>query len=78
VEDRGLGIPTGEVEQVFEPFFRGREALDRQIGGTGLGLALVWQVMKAHGGSVSVASTPGQGSVFSLRLPCAAAEAGPG
>jgi signal transduction histidine kinase len=69
VEDRGMGIPPEEVGQVFEPFFRGRAALTGQIRGTGLGLALVTRVMEAHGGSVSVHSTPGQGSVFVLRLP---------
>jgi signal transduction histidine kinase len=69
VEDRGIGIPPDELGRVFEPFFRGREALARQIRGTGLGLALVARVMRAHGGAVSVTSTPGEGSVFVLRLP---------
>jgi signal transduction histidine kinase len=69
VEDEGLGIPRDEVDHVFEPFFRGREALGRQIRGTGLGLALVARVMRAHGGRVSVESAPGAGSVFVLRLP---------
>jgi signal transduction histidine kinase len=73
VEDEGMGIPRDEVAHVFEPFFRGREALDRQIRGTGLGLALVQRVMRAHGGDVSVESTPGAGSVFVLRLPGAGA-----
>jgi signal transduction histidine kinase len=71
VEDEGMGIPRDERDQLFEPFFRGREALDRQIRGTGLGLALVARVLRAHGGEVSVESTPGAGSVFVLRLPCA-------
>jgi signal transduction histidine kinase len=75
VEDRGLGIPPEEVDHIFEPFFRGREAQRRQIRGTGLGLALVSRVMRAHGGGVSVESTAGRGSVFVLRLP--AAPAGP-
>jgi signal transduction histidine kinase len=69
VEDQGMGIPRDEVDQVFEPFFRGREALDRQIRGTGLGLALVARIMRAHGGGVSVESAPGAGSTFALRLP---------
>jgi signal transduction histidine kinase len=77
VEDRGMGIPPDEVGHVFEPFFRGREALARQIRGTGLGLALVARVMEAHGGAVSCRSTPGQGSVFVLRLPSAPAEDAP-
>ena len=70
VEDRGIGIPAGELGQVFDPFFRGHEAIRRQIRGTGLGLALVSRVMKAHGGGVSVESRPGQGSKFVLHLPC--------
>jgi signal transduction histidine kinase len=74
VEDRGMGIPPDEVGHVFEPFFRGREPLARQIRGTGLGLALVARVVQAHGGTVSVDSAAGRGSVFRLRLPCAAAD----
>jgi signal transduction histidine kinase len=71
VEDEGMGIPPDEVAQVFEPFFRGRQALARQIRGTGLGLALVARVMRAHRGGVSVQSTPDQGSIFVLWLPAA-------
>jgi len=76
IEDRGMGIPPDEIGLVFEPFFRGREPLKRQIRGTGLGLALVARVMRAHGGAVSVDSRPGRGSVFLLRLPCAPDEPG--
>jgi signal transduction histidine kinase len=68
-----MGIPADELGQVFDPFFRGREAVSRQIRGTGLGLSLVSRVMKAHGGSVQVDSTPGQGTCFTLRLPAAPA-----
>ena len=77
VEDRGLGIPADELSQVFEPFFRGREPMKRQIRGTGLGLSLVTRIMKAHGGSVSAESTPGQGSRFVLRLPSPAQDTRP-
>jgi signal transduction histidine kinase len=73
VRDQGMGIPADELGQVFDPFFRGREAVSRQIRGTGLGLSLVSRVMKAHGGSVQVDSTPGQGTCFTLRLPAAPA-----
>jgi signal transduction histidine kinase len=76
VSDHGIGIPASEVRHIFEPFFRGQEALALQIHGTGLGLSLVARVMKAHGGRITVESTPGRGSCFVLRLP-AAAEAGP-
>jgi signal transduction histidine kinase len=79
IEDRGLGIPTDEQRLVFEPFFRGRDPMTRQIRGTGLGLALVQRVMKAHGGRVSLESTAGQGSRFTLHLPSPASlRAGPG
>jgi signal transduction histidine kinase len=73
VQDQGMGIPADELGLVFDPFFRGREAVSRQIRGTGLGLSLVSRVMKAHGGSVQVDSTPGQGTCFTLRLPAAPA-----
>jgi signal transduction histidine kinase len=69
VEDHGLGIPPVEVAQIFEPFFRGEEALRRQIRGTGLGLSLVKRIVEAHGGTVRVASRPGQGSAFTITLP---------
>jgi signal transduction histidine kinase len=72
ISDQGIGIPASEVGQIFEPFFRGREALAQQIHGTGLGLSLVARVMKAHGGRITVESTPGRGSSFVLRLPSGA------
>lgn len=76
IEDRGLGIPADELGQVFDAFFRGREAVSRQIRGTGLGLSLVARVMKAHGGTVSVDSTPGQGTRLILRLPASTGASG--
>ena len=69
VEDEGLGIAAEERKHIFEPFYRGREAVARQIQGTGLGLSLVWRIAEAHGGSVTVKSEPGRGSAFTLRLP---------
>jgi two-component system sensor histidine kinase SenX3 len=71
VADHGMGIPPDEVDQIFEPFFRGREPLSRQIRGTGLGLALVARVVRAHGGTIAVTSSPAEGSTFILRLPSA-------
>ena len=56
---------------MFEPFYRGRDAIDRQIRGSGLGLSLVKLTVEAIGGRVSVQSAPGQGSTFTLRLPIA-------
>ena len=69
VEDRGLGIDAEDRKHIFEPFYRGREAVSKQIHGSGLGLNLVHRIAEAHGGRVSVASEPGKGSVFSLTLP---------
>lgn len=71
VADRGGGIPTGDLAHIFEPFYRGRCALDQQIRGNGLGLSLVKLVVEAHGGRVSAKSVPGQGSTFTLSLPVA-------
>ena len=59
--DRGHGIAAADLPHVFEPFYRGREAQERQIHGFGLGLALVRRTVEDHGGRVSVASTPGCG-----------------
>lgn len=69
VSDRGPGIPPGERERLFEPFFRGRVAQDRQLPGSGLGLHLVRRIAAAHGGRVEVRSAPGRGSTFALVLP---------
>jgi signal transduction histidine kinase len=54
VEDRGPGIPPGERAHVFEPFYRGSAARDRQAPGSGLGLSLVRHVVESHGGRVRV------------------------
>jgi signal transduction histidine kinase len=69
VEDQGVGIAPDEVSRVFEPFYRGREVVEAQIHGNGLGLSLVKQVIEAHKGSASVVSVQGQGSAFTLHLP---------
>lgn len=72
VEDRGLGIGSADIAHIFEPFYRGHEAVAAQIKGSGVGLSLVKQIVEAHRGRVSVKSTPGTGSVFTLHLPIAA------
>jgi signal transduction histidine kinase len=69
VEDRGLGIAAEDRKHIFEPFYRGREAVSRQIQGSGLGLHLVRRIIEAHGGTVSVHSEPGHGSTFTIELP---------
>lgn len=75
VDDRGVGIDAEDRKRVFEPFYRGRVALDRQIQGSGLGLSLVERIAHAHGGEVTVASEPGKGSTFTLTLPAAPEQA---
>ncbi|MEY4635848.1 MAG: Sensor histidine kinase YycG [Acidobacteriota bacterium] len=69
VEDHGLGIDTDDRKHIFEPFYRGREAVSKQIQGSGLGLNLVARIAEAHGGQVNVTSETGKGSVFTLTLP---------
>ena len=72
VADRGRGIPAEELAHIFEPFYRGAYARDRQIHGNGLGLSLVQRIVTAHGGRVTVKSAPDQGSTFTMHLPVAA------
>jgi two-component system OmpR family sensor kinase len=67
VADTGLGIPEDELSHVFEELYRGQEA--RGIEGSGLGLTLVKAVVERHGGTVTLRSRVGQGSVFTLHLP---------
>jgi len=69
VTDHGIGIPQEELKRVFQRFYRIATPENRAISGTGLGLSLVAHIAEAHGGSVEVASKPGEGSTFSLRLP---------
>ena len=69
IEDKGIGIPASEVPYIFEPFYRGREVIAAQIHGSGLGLSLVKNIIEAHGGTITVASTQGEGSSFTLNLP---------
>jgi two-component system NtrC family sensor kinase len=68
VTDTGIGIPPEAVSKVFEPFFTTKE----KGRGTGLGLSIVHEIMNAHGGKISAASTLGEGTTFSLRLPLVA------
>lgn len=69
VRDHGMGIPSADLERVFERFYRVDRARSRETGGTGLGLAIVRHVAGNHRGDVRVESREGEGSTFTLRLP---------
>jgi len=71
VSDTGPGIAPDELSHVFERFWRSGKSRSRQTGGSGIGLALVKQLVEAHGGRVSVESAPGQGATFRVVLPAA-------
>lgn len=69
VEDRGIGISRSDLRQIFEPFYRSKAVVDAQIHGNGLGLSLVRQIAKAHGGRVYATSEVGKGSKFTVEIP---------
>jgi signal transduction histidine kinase len=69
VSDHGAGIPAAELPHIFDPFYRGADAVERQIHGNGLGLSLVKRIVAAHGGRVSVTTRAGAGSSFTIALP---------
>ena len=75
VKDQGCGIEARHLPRLFERFYRVDKARSRELGGTGLGLAIVRHFALAHRGSVTVESTVGVGSTFSLRLPVSSARA---
>ena len=71
VQDRGLGIPPGEQERIFEKFYRLDPALTRGVGGSGLGLFISRELVSRMGGSLTVRSQPGEGAAFVVDLPAA-------
>jgi len=71
VVDHGPGISPRDLPHIFEPFYRGADAVSRQIHGSGLGLSLVQRIMQQHGGRTTVTSEAGQGSRFALYIPVA-------
>lgn len=68
VEDRGMGIPEVDLPHIFERFHRGRNVAPA-ISGSGVGLASAHRMVELHGGTLTVESTEGQGSAFTVRLP---------
>ncbi len=69
VADHGPGIPPDEQKHIFDPFYRGQQASQEQVHGTGLGLNLVKKIVEAHGGTIQVRSEPMKGAEFIMRIP---------
>lgn len=69
IRDQGFGIPVRDQAQIFQRFYRGGEVKQRGLKGTGIGLALVKQIVEGHGGEIRVESVPGRGSTFTILLP---------
>ncbi|MDR3410535.1 MAG: HAMP domain-containing sensor histidine kinase [Formivibrio sp.] len=69
ITDHGPGIPTAQLEKVFEPYFRLESSRARHTGGTGLGLAIAKAIVEAHGGRITLSSQPGEGLTATVTLP---------
>ena len=69
ISDTGRGIPEEAIPRIFERFFVVDPSRSRKLGGTGLGLSITKHIIEAHGGTISVSSTPGHGSIFLVTLP---------
>lgn len=72
--DTGVGIALDERERIFDGLYQAAEHMTREVGGLGVGLAVARRIVEAHGGELSVRSAPGEGSVFTARLPAPAQE----
>ncbi len=77
IHDTGCGIEQKELPKLFQEFYRAASPINEVVRGTGLGLTLVKRIIEAHGGSISVASEPGEGATFSFTLPADDATAAP-
>ena len=71
VSDNGVGMTRRAAKRIFERFYQADQRLARAAGGCGLGLSIVRFIVDAHGGTIGVASRPGEGSTFTVRLPAA-------
>ena len=69
ISDSGIGIPEADYDHIFERFYRVDKSHSREIGGTGLGLAITRNAILLHRGSVKVASTEGEGTSFTVKIP---------
>jgi signal transduction histidine kinase len=78
IEDEGIGISRRDLAHIFEPFYRGEAATGAQIHGTGLGLYMVREALAGMKGRITVKSTPGKGSVFTIHLPAHQSAVGSG
>ena len=70
VADSGIGISAEDIPHVFTRFWRGEKSRSRVTGGAGIGLTIVRELVRAHGGRITVESTVGQGSAFRVIIPC--------
>ena len=68
VADTGIGIPEGELEKVFDRFYRVDKSRSRRSGGSGLGLSITREIVRLHGGKIGISSKTGEGTVVSVRL----------
>ena len=71
ITDTGIGIPDADIPHIFERFYRSDKSRSRETGGTGIGLAIVKELVNLHGGTIDVESKAETGSTFTFTLPTA-------